>query len=250
MMNKIIVSKNKISSEDGNILIDGNVITFNNQGEYIIEYISDGNYKLRFIINNDVKLTEISFDKHLDINNKYIINNGVLNIIKFYNNKKVKENINIDLCNPGCRVDYHFANICKMEELYTVNINHKCEKTFSNIINRSVAFKNSILKFIINSNVDKVAVKSVLDQNTRIVTMGECDASISPNMFIDLDDVEAKHGSVIGSFKEDQVFYLMSKGINYNDTLKLLIKGYILGNMNVDFDTRKRITDIIDTYWR
>ena len=80
--------------------------------------------------------------------------------------------------------------------------------------------------------------------------MGECDASISPNMFIDLDDVEAKHGSVIGAFKEDQVFYLMSKGISYNDTLKLLIKGYIMSNMEVDSDLRLRIMDIIDTYWR
>ena len=55
--------------------------------------------------------------------------------------------------------------------------------------------------------------------------MGECDTKISPNMFIDLDDVIAKHGSAIGTFKDDQVFYLMSKGINYNDALKLLIKG-------------------------
>lgn len=80
--------------------------------------------------------------------------------------------------------------------------------------------------------------------------MGECNASISPNMFIDLDDVEAKHGSVIGSFNENQIFYLMSKGINYNDALKLLIKGYLLGNFFGDTTLRFRIMDIIDTYWR
>ena len=56
--------------------------------------------------------------------------------------------------------------------------------------------------------------------------------------------------SVIGSFKEDDIFYLMSKGINYSDTLKLLIKGYIMSNMEVDADTRMRIMEIIDTYWR
>jgi Fe-S cluster assembly scaffold protein SufB len=69
-------------------------------------------------------------------------------------------------------------------------------------------------------------------------------------MFIDLDDVEARHGSVIGSFNEDQVFYLMSKGISYSDTLKLLIKGYILANLSVHFELRKKIIEIIDTYWR
>ena len=250
MMNKILVSKNKISSEDAGINIKNNVITFNKGGEYLLEYTESASYSITFIVNSDIKLIESSFDKELVINNKYIIEDGNLLVVKFYNNLKVNENIDIDLCSEKAKVDYHFSNICRMEERYIININHKCKNTISNIVNKSIALKNSILKFVINSNVDKECIKSVLDQNTRIVTMGECDASISPNMFIDLDDIVAKHGSVIGSFKEDDIFYLMSKGINYSDTLKLLIKGYIMSNMAVDADTRFKITEIIDKYWR
>ena len=249
-MNKILVSKNKIQCDINGIICKNNNITFKNSGEYILEYTESGTYNIIFNINSDVKLIESSFNNELVIDNKYIINNGSLNVVKFYNNQSVIENINIDLVNDGDKVDYCFANICKYEERYTININHKCKKTISNITNRSVALTNSILRFVINSNVYKDCVKSVLDQNTRIVTMGECDASISPNMFIDLDDVEAKHGSVIGAFKEDQVFYLMSKGISYSDTLKLLIKGYLLGNMKVHFELRRKIIEVIDTYWR
>ena len=80
--------------------------------------------------------------------------------------------------------------------------------------------------------------------------MDECDAKIAPNMFIDIDDVEARHGSIIGSFKEDDVFYLMSKGISYNDTLKLLVKGYLLHDIGGYFDLRQRIMDVINMYWR
>ena len=247
MMNKILIAKNKITSDV--VKISGNIITFDKDGEYILEYIESGNYKLELIINAHVKLIEVSFDNELTIDNKYTVNNE-LKVIKFYNNKKVVENVDIDLLKEGSNIDYHFANICKEEERYTINVNHKCKKTSSNIINRSIAFKNSILKFIINSNVKKEAIESELDQNTRIVTMGECDAAISPNMFIPMDNVIAKHGSVIGSFKDDQVFYLMSKGINYNDTLKLLIKGYIFGNLDIDFENRMKIMDIIDMYWR
>ena len=249
-MNKILVGKNKITSEDNSVLINNNVITFNRDGDYFLEYIDDVDYHLEFMINGDVKLTEVSFDKEIDINNKYIIQNGYLKLFKFYNNKKVLEKVDIDLCNDGDEVDYHFANICRQEERYTININHKCKGTKSNIVNRSVALNDSVLKFIINSNVGKDSVKSVLNQNTRIVTLGECDTSISPNMFIDLDDVEARHGSVVGTFNDDQIFYLMSKGISYNDTLKLLIKGYILGGLEIDFETRQRIMEIIETYWR
>ena len=160
------------------------------------------------------------------------------------------ETIDIDLCSSESKVDYKFANICRESENYVMNINHLVPCTESNINNKSVALPNSKLKFVVNSNVDKKAVKSVLNQNTRIVTMGECDTKISPNMFIDLDDVSAKHGSVIGTFKEDDIFYLMSKGISYNDTLKLLIKGYLLSNMLAGHEIRKKIIDIIDGYWR
>ena len=249
-MNKILVGKNKITSDDNSVLINDNVITFSCDGDYSLEYIDDAEYHLKFIINGNVKLTEVSFDREIDINNRYVIQIGYLKLFKFYNSKRALETINIDLCNDGDKVDYHFANICKQEERYTININHKCKNTSSNIINRSLALNNSVLKFIINSNVGKKSVKSILNQNTRIVTLGECDTSISPNMFIDLDDVEARHGSVVGTFNADQVFYLMSKGISYNDTLKLLIKGYILGGLEIDFELRQRIIEIIETYWR
>lgn len=249
-MNKILVGKNKITSDSENIQINGNILVFNNDGDYILEYLDDNCYHLEFVIKGNIKLTEVSFDREIKVDNRYIVQNGYLKLFKFYNNKNVLEKIDIDLFNEGDKVDYHFANICKMDEKYTININHKCKNTRSNIVNRSVALKNSVLKFVINSNVDNDSVKSILDQNTRIVTMDECDASISPNMFIDLDDVEARHGSVIGSFNDDQVFYLMSKGISYNDTLKLLIKGYILGGLEIDFETRQRIIEIIETYWR
>lgn len=248
-MNKILVSKNKISCDNHAVNISRNKITFTSDGEYIVIYQDDYDYEITFIVDYDVKLIETSFDRVLNINNRYVVNNK-LRVFKFYNNKSVLEHINIDLCSEKAEIDYHFSNICKVEERYTVDINHKAKNTYSNIVNKSIALKNSVLKFIINSNVGKEYTGSVLEQNTRILAMGECDASISPNMYIDLDDVSAKHGSVIGTFKDDDVFYLMSRGISYNDAIKLLIKGYIMGNMEVDVDTRMMIMEIIDTYWR
>ncbi len=244
-MNKIEVSKNGIIGID---IVD-NCIKLSD-GEYFLEYIDDGKYNFSFKISGNVELIECGFDRKLVINNTYDIENGNLKLTKFYNNKTVDEIDDINLCSSGVKVDYCFSNICRCEEKYVININHKFKNTVSNIINKSVALLNSKIKFIINSNVYKDCVKSILDQNTRIITMGECDASISPNMFIDLDDVEARHGSVIGSFKSDQVFYLMSKGISYNDTIKLLIKGFLIANLDVDFELRFRIIDIIDMYWR
>ena len=248
-MNKILIDK-KISSDSDNVIIDGNKITFLSDGDYYIEYVNSGKYKLNFIINGDINLIECSFDNVLDNDNRYTVNAGNLVVRKFYDNKTVNENINIDLCSMGCKVNYKFANICKENEIYKIDVNHKEKNTESYISNKSVALSDSKLSYEINSNVLAKAVESVLDQTTRIVLMGDADTKISPNMYTPLDNVEAKHGSVIGTFSDDEIFYLMSKGISYNDTLKLLIKGYLLSNMDVNHDIRKRIIDIISTYWR
>ena len=150
----------------------------------------------------------------------------------------------------NARIDYNFSNICLINENYLIDINHNASKTISNISNKSVAMDNSRLKFVINSNVSKKMSDSVLDQSTKIITFGDADASISPNMFIDTFDVVAKHGSVIGTVDDETMFYLMSRGITYNEALKLVIKGYLLSNINIDFNIRAKIIKIIDMYWR
>ena len=251
-MNKIIVKNNIVNNyQDDTIKIEDNIIKIEKDSDYEIEYIDCDKVELIInIINSRVNIMESSFDNTLEINNIYNINNGGVKINKFYTNEGVKEKIVVNLNKEKDYIYYNFSSITKGIEEYIMDINHNAKNTLSNISNKLVALKNSKINFTINSNVYKECNGSILEQNTRIVTMDKCDTKIQPNMFIDLDDVEARHGSVIGTFKNDQIFYLMSKGISYNDTLKLLIKGYLLGNVMVNFDVRKKIIDIIDLYWR
>ena len=251
-MNKIIVKNNIVNNyQDDTIKIEDNIIKIEKDSDYEIEYIDCDKVELIInIINSRVNIMESSFDNTLEIDNIYNINNGGVKINKFYTNEGVKEKIVVNLNKEKDYIYYNFSSITKGIEEYIMDINHNAKNTLSNISNKLVALKNSKINFTINSNVYKECNGSILEQNTRIVTMDKCDTKIQPNMFIDLDDVEARHGSVIGTFKDDQIFYLMSKGISYNDTLKLLIKGYLLGNVMVNFDVRKKIIDIIDMYWR
>jgi len=251
-MNKILVSSNKIISDSKSVLIDNNRIKLLNSGMYLLEYEDIDNINLCIEIDNNVDavLYESCFLDDINVNNKYIINEGFLRVNKFYNNKSVLENIDIDLCSVNSKIDYRFSNICKNKESYIININHNNKSTVSNISNKSIAMDGSKLEFIINSIVKKEYEKSILDQTTRIVTIGNSDAKISPNMYIDCDDVEARHGSVVGTFKDDLVFYLMSRGIEYNDCIKLLVKGYLFSNVDTDNMMREKILNVIDMYWR
>lgn len=251
-MNKILVSRDKIITNSDSVLIDGNVVKLLVSGIYTIEYNDVEDIELCIYVdgNVDAVLYESSFLDRINVNNRYVVKNGTLRVNKFYDTMYVDEKIDIDLMCEFSKIDYRFSNICNNNENYVININHNNRNTVSNINNKTIAMDGSKINFVINSIVGKEYEKSILDQNTRIVTIGDTDAKISPNMFIDLDDVEARHGSVIGTFKDDMVFYLMSRGITYNDSIKLLVKGYLFSNIDVDNVLREEILSVIDKYWR
>ena len=64
-------------------------------------------------------------------------------------------------------------------------------------------------------------------------------------MFIGEASTTGIHSSVIGTISEEDIFYLMSRGINYETAINLIIKGMIISNINPDIEYRERILDIL-----
>ena len=50
--------------------------------------------------------------------------------------------------------------------------------------------------------------------------------STKPNLMIYADDVKCAHGSTCGALDEQEIFYLVSRGLNLHDAKKLLIEGF------------------------
>ena len=57
-------------------------------------------------------------------------------------------------------------------------------------------------------------------------------------LLIDSFDVEARHAAFIGNFKEEELFYLKSRGLNRRDCEDLLINGLIIGTLDICFDEK------------
>ena len=86
---------------------------------------------------------------------------------------------------------------------------------------------DSKLEFIVNSSVLKGNKKSVLNQESKIIVLSKNNSIIKPNLFIDEYDVDARHAATIGRFSSEDIFYLMTKGINKEEAIKLLINGFL-----------------------
>jgi Fe-S cluster assembly protein SufD len=47
-----------------------------------------------------------------------------------------------------------------------------------------------------------------------------------PSLIVETDNVKASHGGTVGEIDEDQVFYMMSRGISRPDAVRILVEGY------------------------
>ena len=249
-MNKIcIVNNDIIPCDNSGIIINNNEISFLDSGNYVIEYIECNNINLVININEDkcINLFEFSYNNDININNKFNIdNNGSLIISKFFYNKNTNENIDIYLNGKKSKIKYNFSSISKNRDKYKINIYHNNNETSSDIFNKTIAKKNSSNYFDINSYVDNKIVNTYLNQSTKIITLGESDNRINPNMYTHDNSTTAVHSSVIGNVNEDELFYLMSRGISYKDSIKLIVKGNILSNINIPDEYWQIINNIIE----
>lgn len=249
-MNKIVVVENKIIPFDNtSVIINNNVIKFINNGNFYIDYIDSDNINITIEIEQNVciNLFEYSNNNDININNKYILNkNSSLIVSKFYSNKNTNEFINIDLKEEKSNIKYNFSSIGNGNDKYIINIYHNNTATSSDIFNRTISKEGSSNIFDINSYVENGIKDCILNQHTKIITLGTSNNKINPNMYIGEETTTAIHSSVIGSVNEDNLFYLMSRGINYNESINLIIKGMILSNINVNMEYREKILKLLD----
>ena len=47
-----------------------------------------------------------------------------------------------------------------------------------------------------------------------------------PSLIVKVDDVSASHGGTVGELDEEQIFYMMTRGISRIDAVRTLVEGY------------------------
>ena len=47
-----------------------------------------------------------------------------------------------------------------------------------------------------------------------------------PSLIVETDSVSASHGGTVGELDEEQIFYMMSRGIPRTEAVRVLVEGY------------------------
>ncbi len=264
-MDKIKIIDNQIIDNNNNIIInDYNKLPLNMDKDSLFIYIPNDtelildasfNSKHQNIIilidkNSKVKLFEDKYGNNLVGNIKYILlDNTHLIINKYCHAINLEENIDIELNGIGAKIEYYFSTISETNKNYNINIYHHNKQTNSNIICHGISLDNAILTLNLNGYIDKGQSGSIINQDSKIIVLGDNKSTINPKLYINENDVEAKHSAVIGRFSDKDLFYLKSRGIDEKIATRMLAKGFLLGILEMPEAKNFDILRNIDTYW-
>ena len=238
-MNKIYINNDNISNMD-NIKINNNITINIDNNDTIIE-IENINKNIILNITGNTNLIIKKINK-IDIKETYNIS-GNVNLIKINDCIQINETTNIHL-NKNANLNYILKTISKNNENYITEIYHDEDNTKCTLYNHGVNIKNGSLKFDVNNIVHKNIKNTFISQNSKIITLNNNKCEIDPKLLIDTNDVEASHSALVENVKENDKFFLMSRGINEIDSENLLIRSFLNSKIEID------INDILDKYWR
>ena len=172
-----------------------------------------------------------NYDKNiLEYNNYYLDDKAHVEINNLQINKQSASSFNnVYLYSGGSSTNINNSCINASGEKQTNNfiIHHLEKQTTSELIGYGVVLNKSILNMDTNGIIKKGASKSAIHQTSKGILLDlNSSMSASPYLFIDEYDCLASHGASIGALDENDIFYLMSRGLDKISAEKLIVYGF------------------------
>ena len=189
------------------------------------------NYKIDRFTNSNLKYSFNNIEQEANsVSETFILSSGS----NFFKNEV---NCNLKGEYSSAFVNGIFSLKENQQHEIRTTINHLVENTKSYQLIKSVLGKLSKAVYQGKIFVDSKAQKTDGYQLSKAILMDETsEFNAKPELEIYADDVKCSHGSASGSLNENSIFYLMSRGLNYQQSKELLINGFLL-------DVVEKITD-------
>ncbi len=200
------------------------------------------NYKIDKFINNNLKY---SFN-NIEQDNNSISETFILSSGSDYFKNEINCNLNGEY--SSAFINGIFSLKENQQHEIRTTINHLVENTKSYQLIKSVLGKNTKSAYQGRIFVNSKAQKTDGYQLSKAILLDETsEFNAKPELEIYADDVKCSHGSASGSLDENSIFYLMSRGLNYQQSKELLINGFLMDVVEkiTDVEIKNLITNII-----
>lgn len=230
---KVINLNDKESYSNVLIKISNNVKT----NIYDVNFTSTDNTNSLFEIicqeNSDVVYSNIQSNQNKlnSLVNIFVDENVNLNINTLgLNDIDVDNCINVYLHKQYSNVNVNnsIINNSSKNQSYDFNIYHWDKNSQSTLINYAICKDNSVLNIDSNGIIAKGCSKSKIFQKSKGIIL-DLTSAISANPLLQIDefDVEANHGASIGAIDDEDLYYLMSRGLTKSQSEQLIVTGFM-----------------------
>ncbi|MDO4413773.1 MAG: SufD family Fe-S cluster assembly protein [Erysipelotrichaceae bacterium] len=121
------------------------------------------------------------------------------------------------------------ASLVQAHKNYSMNVVNFAPHTHGEIRNYAVVLKTGVLMIDAIGRIVKGAYKSENHQTSRALSFEDGQKStILPELLIDENDVQASHAMSIGRMDDDQLYYMMSRGLSVEQCTTLISTGYLM----------------------
>ncbi|HOI85636.1 MAG TPA: SufD family Fe-S cluster assembly protein [Acholeplasmataceae bacterium] len=229
----------KITIQDDNNESLDIVVSENTSIKIILELASEEltphQYKLNLTAkkNAHVKyllVSELSSKKALVEHYFTAARDAKLDLIGGFVSDIIDAKMHVELQGQGAEVNMRAVAVSSDENKQNIDvlIIHQAPNTIGNMTNIGIANKKG--KIVLNGveKIEKGMKQANAFQTLKgIITSDQAIVEVNPILLIDEFDVKAGHGATIGKIEEDQLYYLMSRGLNQRESEKLIINGFL-----------------------
>jgi len=228
--NLVIMEKNtqadiveKFSSEKNNI--------------YFCNTVNEIFLKDNAVLHHYKKQQESSNAYHIALNAAKINENASYQQYYFAEGAKIcRHETIVDLSQPQAKTEIYSAYTAKKGCLndITTNINHLCSETVSNQYAKAVLESNSTAVFQGKIHIAPLAIRTNGNQLHKALYLDDnAKLNCKPELEIFADDVKCSHGASCGEIDKEQLFYLMSRGIDKNNAIQILTDAHLKEIINL-----------------
>ena len=161
----------------------------------------------------------------VEANGRLLVSLGALN-----DGNTVSENL-VSLVGQGAHAEVKTVAIAEgsQKQNITVNIEHLAPFTEGHIVNHGISKDDAQLTFNGIGKIHKGMNGSNAQQESRAMILSEtARADANPILLIDEYDVKAGHAAGVGKIDEEQLYYLMSRGLTRRAAEVLIIYGFLM----------------------
>jgi Fe-S cluster assembly protein SufD len=189
-----------------------------------IRSFSGKDSNIKFLLWNDTKTL-------LDIDETYDVMQNASTVVAYgeCNEADTKRNTYMALRGVNANGKLSSALLVKNHKEINMQLVNFAEHTTGNIENYGVVLKGGKLIIDAIGKIVKGASHSESHQSSRAMSFAEGQSTtILPELLIDENDVQASHAMSIGRVDENQLYYLMSRGLSLEACTALISTGYLM----------------------